>query len=222
MNDKRVRIFTGHYGSGKTEVAVNYAMNLAKQDKKIAFADMDIVNVYFRSREVRDKLEENGVYMLDSSINTSVELPSLPGENYMPFSDDSFEYIVDLGGNDVGITVLLRYKEVINIDEVSLFMVVNAYRPATNTVEGILAEKEALEAKSGMKITGFINNTNLARETTFEDLVYGDKLLNEVFEICKVPIVYTTYVKEVVSDVRVEELSGEVISMDFFMRKEWM
>lgn len=225
-DDKRIRIITGHYGSGKTEFAVNYATMLARlSDRKVALADMDIVNVYFRSREVREKLTDAGIRMMDSSVNTSADLPAIPAEMYTPFLDKSYEYIVDLGGNDVGTTVLGRYKDILDIEEIDFFMVINIYRPDTSTSEKIIKEKEKLEYSSGLKVTGFINNSNMVRETTAENILNGDEVLKEVSRITNVPIKYTTYVEEVVGNVSSEvldKLSGEIIPLKYFMRETWM
>ena len=224
--DKRIRIITGHYGSGKTEFAVNYATTLVRlSDRKVAFADMDIVNVYFRSRQMRDKMSDLGIYMMDSSINTYVEVPSIPAEMVVPFIDKSFDYVIDLGGNDVGTIVLGRYKEKIDPTETDFFMAVNVFRPDTASVERIIKEKEKIERSSGLLITGFINNSNLVRDTSAKDIIYGDRILKEVSKITTVPIKYTAYVEEVVTDLTSEikkEFSGEIIPLKYFMREKWM
>ena len=226
LDDKRVRIISGHYGSGKTEFAVNYVTNLKKISKnKVAISDMDIVNVYFRSREKNDELTEQGIEVFDSSIGASADLPAIPKEMLIPFVDKEYDYVVDLGGNDVGTIVLRRFKEHIDISEVDFFMVVNVFRPDTQTVDAIIEQKEKLENASGFKVTGFINNTNLVRETSAEDLLYGDKLLKEASQKTGVPIKYTSYVKEVVKDMTPEiisKLSGNVIPLKYYMREVWM
>ena len=226
LDDKRVRIISGHYGSGKTEFAVNYVTNLKKVSKnKVAISDMDIVNVYFRSREKKDELTKQGIEVFDSSIGASADLPAIPKEMLVPFVDKEYDYVVDLGGNDVGTIVLRRFREHIDISEVDFFMVVNVFRPDTQTVDAIIEQKERLENTSGFKITGFINNTNFVRETSAEDLLYGDKLLKEASEKTGVPIKYTSYVKEVVKDMTPEiisKLSGDVIPLKYYMREVWM
>jgi len=226
IKDRRIRIITGHYGSGKTEFAVNYGTMLTKlPSRKIAFADMDIVNVYFRSRQMRDMMSELGIYVMDSSINTYVEVPSIPAEMAVPFTDKSFDYVIDLGGNDVGTAVLGRYKDKMDLQEIDFFMVVNVFRPDTIDVEKIIKEKEKIERSSGIFITGFINNSNLARDTSAKNILHGDEILKEVSRITSVPIKYTAYVEEVVTDLTDEikkELSGEVIPLQYFMREIWM
>ncbi len=226
LDDKRVRIISGHYGSGKTEFAVNYVSNLKEISKnKVAISDMDIVNVYFRSREKRDELIAKGIEVFDSSLSASADLPAIPKEMLIPFVDKEYDYVVDLGGNDVGTIVLGRFKEHIDVSEVDFFMVINVYRPDTQNVQAILEQKEKLERASGFKVTGFVNNSNLVRETKAEDLLYGDEIISEVSQLTGIPIKYTSYVKEVVTDMKPEiekKLSGDVIPLKYYMREVWM
>jgi len=226
LDDKRVRIISGHYGSGKTEFSVNYVSNLKKvSDKKVAISDMDIVNVYFRSREKRQELTDKGIVVFDSSISALADVPAIPREMAMPFWNKEYDYVVDLGGNDVGTVVLGRFKDYIDPSEVDFFMVVNVYRPDTCSPEAIIRQKEMLERKSGLKVTGFVNNSNLIRETGAEDILYGDQILREVSHLTGVPIKYTSFVKEVVKDMTpeiIEKLSGDVVPLDYYMREVWM
>lgn len=221
--DKRVRIITGHYGSGKTEFAVNYTVALSKVKKKVAISDLDIVNVYFRSRERRNELTALGIEVISSSIDgDSADLPAVSAQLVGPAKNKEYDYVIDLGGNDVGTMVLGRLKPILDPAEVDFFMVVNVNRPATSTVEGIVAQKEQLEYSSGFRVTGFINNTNLVRETTAENIAYGDSLLKKASALTNVPIRYVSYVEEVLKEPLPEGLGGEPFPLQFFMRKEWM
>ena len=181
-DDRRIRIITGHYGSGKTEFAVNYVKKLRESvDGRVAIADLDIVNVYFRSREKKEELEEKGIQVIASNLDTAVaDVPAVSGAMTMPVINKEYQYVVDLGGNDVGTLVLGRIKPLLDHAEADFFMVVNAYRPNTSTPEGIIEQMENLEYAAGLKVTGFINNTNLVRETTAECLLHGDEVLKEV------------------------------------------
>ena len=223
-DDKRIRIITGHYGSGKTEFAVNYVHKLRESvEGKVAIADLDIVNVYFRSREKKEELEERGIQVIASNLDTAVaDVPAVSGAMTMPVINKEYQYVVDLGGNDVGTLVLGRIKPILDHAETDFFMVVNAYRPNTSTPEGIIEQMENLEYAAGLKVTGFINNTNLVRETTAECLLHGDEVLKEVTKRTGVPVKYVSYVKEVMTEEIPEGLSGELFPMEFNMRKTWM
>ena len=223
-DDRRIRIITGHYGSGKTEFAVNYVKKLRESvDGRVAIADLDIVNVYFRSREKKEELEEKGIQVIASNLDTAVaDVPAVSGAMTMPVINKEYQYVVDLGGNDVGTLVLGRIKPLLDHAEADFFMVVNAYRPNTSTPEGIIEQMENLEYAAGLKVTGFINNTNLVRETTAECLLHGDEVLKEVTKRTGVPVKYVSYVKDVMTEEIPEGLSGELFLMEFNMRKTWM
>ena len=223
-DDRRIRIITGHYGSGKTEFAVNYVKKLRESvDGRVAIADLDIVNVYFRSREKKEELEEKGIQVISSNLDTAVaDVPAVSGAMTMPVINKEYQYVVDLGGNDVGTLVLGRIKPLLDHAEADFFMVVNAYRPNTSTPEGIIEQMENLEYAAGLKVTGFINNTNLVRETTAECLLHGDEVLKEVTKRTGVPVKYVSYVKDVMTEEIPEGLSGELFPMEFNMRKTWM
>lgn len=223
-DDKRIRIITGHYGSGKTEFAVNYVRRLRESAAgKVAIADLDIVNVYFRSREKKAELEQLGIQVIASNLDTaSADLPAVSGAMTMPVINKEYQYVVDLGGNDVGTLVLGRIKPILDHAETDFFMVVNAYRPNTSTPEGVIEQMQHLEYGAGLKVTGFINNTNLVRETTAECLLHGDEVLKEVTKRTGVPVKYVSYVKEVMTEEIPKGLSGELFPMEFNMRKTWM
>ena len=223
-DDRRIRIITGHYGSGKTEFAVNYVKKLRESvDGRVAIADLDIVNVYFRSREKKEELEEKGIQVIASNLDTAVaDVPAVSGAMTMPVINKEYQYVVDLGGNDVGTLVLGRIKPLLDHAEADFFMVVNAYRRNTSTPEGIIEQMENLEYAAGLKVTGFINNTNLVRETTAECLLHGDEVLKEVTKRTGVPVKYVSYVKDVMTEEIPEGLSGELFPMEFNMRKTWM
>ena len=196
-DDRRVRIITGHFGSGKTEFAVNYIRKLAKLVKRPAIADLDIVNPYFRSRQRAEVLENEGIEVISSSITTdNSDMPALSQKIMVPFLNKEYDYVVDLGGSDDGTIVLGRLKEYIDPKETDFFMVVNVFRPGTGTVEEILNQKDILEKTSGLKVTAFINNSNLIHETKDEDILFGNKILEEVSQISGVPIKYTAVMSD--------------------------
>ena len=212
----------------KTEFAVNYVTKLKEevgQDKKVVISDMDIVNPYFRSREKKAELEDKGIVVYGSSYNNDADIPAVPAEMMGPFIDKKCDYIIDLGGNDVGTIVLGRYKEHFDPEEIDVFMVVNTYRPDTYDVDLVIEQMHELEAGIGLNITGFVNNTNLVRETCADDLLRGEEILSEVSRRTGVPIKYTAYVEEVVKDMTPEvkaKLSGEVVPLTYYMRASWM
>ena len=223
-SDKRVRIITGHYGSGKTEFSVNYIETLRQMtERKVAIADLDIVNVYFRSREKKEEMEKMGIRVIASSLEgAGLDVPAVSGAMTMPVTNKEYEYVIDLGGNDVGTKVLGRITPLLDPAETDFFMVVNTYRPNTSTPEGVIMQMENLEYASGLKVTGFINNANLVRETTASCLLEGDAILKEVTKRTGIPVKYVSYVEELMTEDVPDGLAGELFPMKLNMRKAWM
>lgn len=220
-DDKRIRIIAGHYGSGKTEFAINYAVALSKMKEKVALADVDVVNVYFRSRERKQELEDIGIEVISSSlIQNNCDIPAISARVFAVACDPSIDYVVDVGGNDVGILALARLIPYLTPENSDFFMVVNTNRPDTSSVDGILKQKESLEKAAGMSITGFVLNTNLIHETTSENIIEGNEILQEVSRISKIPIRYTSYVEKEV-ELNQNEVTGELFAMKYYMREEW-
>lgn len=222
IDDKRIRIISGHYGSGKTEFAINYAVKLNEMGMKTAISDLDIVNTYFRSREKAFELENMGIKVIYSSIkNGNYDIPAISPEIATPIKDKSYNYIIDLGGDDVGAVTLARLIPILDKSEVDFIMVVNTKRPETSTKEGIIYHKKSLEKATGLNITGFVNNTNLVRETTEETLKEGENILFEVSKETGIPVKYTSYIENII-ECKSKNIKTELFPMKFFMREEWM
>ncbi|SDL31318.1 nucleotide-binding protein [Natronincola ferrireducens] len=222
LKDHRIRIIIGHYGSGKTEFAVNYAVNLAKEGKKVALADLDIVNPYFRSREKEDLLEGQGIKVIASYIKGSgSDLPAVTGDVLAPLQDKTYDVVLDVGGDSVGARALARYKEYWNYKDYDMFCVVNANRFETTTVEGVLQHIEGMEAASGAKVTGLINNTHLLRHTTVEEVLKGQELCEKVGNVLNIPIKYISVLEEITKDLP-SHLEGTIMPIKMMMREDWM
>lgn len=222
LKDKRIRVIIGHYGTGKSEFSVNYAIKLAEMGRKVALGDIDIVNMYFRSREKAEKLEELGIKVIGSQIKSpAVEVPSISAEIYAPLQDESYDLILDVGGDVVGARALGRYVDYFKEDNYDMFFVLNANRPETQTVEKVVEYMTKIEDVSRAKITGIINNTHLLKSTTVEDVLRGQELALKVQEKTGIEIKYISVLKNVVPDLP-PNLQGEIFPIDLIMRDEWM
>ena len=174
MEHKRLTLFAGHYGSGKTNIAVNYAMLLAKEGKKVCIADLDIVNPYFRTKDSERELEENGITLICSQYaNTNVDLPAIPAESYRLVQDKTCFGVIDIGGDDRGAYALGRFADAIKAEgDYNMAFVLNRYRPLTSSVSDAIEIMREIEAASGIKFDCIVNNSNIGSETT-ADIVLG-------------------------------------------------
>ena len=167
-NAKRLTLFAGHYGSGKTNIAVNYAFRLAREGKRVCIADLDIVNPYFRTKDSEAELEALGIKLVSPQYaNTNVDLPALPAESYRLVQDRSTYGIMDIGGDDRGAYALGRYAGAIKAEnDYRMAFVVNCHRPLTSTVEDTVEIMREIEAACGLEFNCIVNNSNLGEETT--------------------------------------------------------
>ncbi len=196
MEHKRVTLFAGHYGSGKTNIAVNYALHLAREGKDVVIADLDIVNPYFRTKDSAQVLEQAGVKLISPQFaNSNVDLPALPAEAYRLVTDKSIYGIMDIGGDDRGAYALGRYvPALLAEDDYRMIFVANCYRPLTRTPEEALEVMREIEAACGLKFTDIVNNSNLASETTAETVLDSRRYVAELSRISGLPLFTTTVV----------------------------
>ena len=205
---KRVTLFCGHYGSGKTNVAVNYAMHLRRQGKHTALADIDVVNPYFRSADSRRELEEQGITVIALPFaNTNVDLPALPQEVYGLVQRRDVYAVLDVGGDDRGAYALGRYVPYIREEnDFALLFVVNFYRPLTQDAESAFAVLREIELAAGLPFTGIVNNSNLGEETTAETVLRTVPLADELAEKAGIPVRFTSVKRELADAVQRDDL----------------
>ena len=186
MKTKRLTLFAGHYGSGKTNIAVNYAMLLADEGKKVCIADLDIVNPYFRTKDSEDELAKRGITLICSQYaNSNVDLPAIPAESYRLVQDKSCFGVIDIGGDDRGAYALGRFADAIKAEgDYRMAFVLNRYRPLTSTVSDTVEIMREIEAASGIKFNCIVNNSNIGSETTadivLESIAFAEELSAEV------------------------------------------
>lgn len=194
MQASRITIFAGHYGSGKTSLALNYAMWLKKTKQNVVICDLDIVNPYFRTADSLDILNEKGIKLISSDYaNTNVELPSIPVGAQAVFDNKDIYAVIDLGGDDRGALALGRYAEnIADENNYEMLLVVNAYRPLTRDTASLIEIKNEIEAASKVPFTGIVNNSNLGPETTFQDVSNTTAFAEEIAEQMNLPLKMTT------------------------------
>ena len=202
MKHKRLTLFAGHYGSGKTNIAVNYALLLAGEGKKVCIADLDIVNPYFRTKDSQAELEAAGIDLISPQYaNSNVDLPALPAASYRLVQDKSSYGIMDIGGDDRGAYALGRFvPSILEENNYRMVFVANASRPLTRTAEDALEVMREIEAACGLKFTDLINNTNLGSETTAETVLSAVPYMEELSALSGLPIFATTATAEVAAE----------------------
>ncbi|MBR6633485.1 MAG: hypothetical protein IKL05_04180 [Clostridia bacterium] len=194
MEFKRITLLSGHYGSGKTNIAVNMAFELKKQFERVVVADMDIVNPYFRTKDSLKEFEEAGIKLIASAFaGSNVDLPSLPQEMYSLTDDVSSHCILDIGGDERGALVLGRYADSIKREnDYEMLFVFNAYRPLTPDADSALEVMREIEWAGKIPFTGIVNNSNIGEETTPEDVLASMEKARELSEKAGIPLKMTT------------------------------
>ncbi len=220
---KRITVITGHFGSGKTEFSVNLAMDLKKKYEKVALLDLDIANPYFRSRERQQLLEEAGVQVHYNTFGYDIteDLPAISAVLRAPLEDTECITVVDVGGNDSGSRVLKQFSKYFDGDDSELLCVLNANRPETDSVEGMIEHIRSIENETGLKVDGLINNTHLLRETTPQDVVDGYEICRQVSESTGIPIRWNVCWNEHLEQVDEFE-KGTLYPVNLYMRPGWL
>ena len=190
MEHKRLTLFAGHYGSGKTNIAVNYALLLAREGKSVSIADLDIVNPYFRTKDSAEELAAAGIDLISPKFaNTNVDLPALPAEAYRLVEDRSRYAVMDIGGDDRGAYALGRYTPfILEENNYRMAFVANPCRPLTRTPEDALEVMREIEAACGLQFTDIINNSNLGPETTAETVTDSLSYIEKLSQLSGLPI----------------------------------
>ncbi len=214
INEKRLNIIIGAYGSGKSELSVNMALMMkeSKPESKILLADLDIVNPFYRSADAARKLGEDGIRVIyPSYANSNVDAPVLSGEMYVIFDDPAYSGVFDIGGEDMGAYVLgSLYSRLKGID-FNLYMVVNTRRPFTADAESVVQMTRELEDAARLKIDGYICNTNLLEQTTVEEIIEGEEIIRKAGEYTGIPLLATSVMDEFVPVEKQSELTAPEI-----------
>lgn len=202
MFDKRVTVFMGHYGSGKTFSAVSYAVELAKLGKAVSIYDLDIVNPYFRTVDAQKTLEKSGVELVVSPFaETNVDIPAMNAKSYQMVDDLSRYAVADIGGDDRGALALGRFSDKLKAENnYDALLVVNKFRPETRTVEDVLSIKEEIERSGKLPFTGIVNNANLGNDTDINCVLEGFEFTKKIAERTGLPVKFTAVRKDIICE----------------------
>lgn len=218
---KRISLFLGHYGSGKTNVAVNYSIFLEKSGYKTAIYDLDIVNPYFRTLDGKGMLTDAGVRLVASTYaNSNVEVPAIPADNYAMIDNKNEHAVVDVGGDDRGAYALGRYSEaILSENDYSAFLVINKYRFLTRDPKDVLQYLKEIEEAAKIKITAIVNNSNLGKETTEKTVVDSVGYANECSRLTGLDIAFTSARRDIAE--KLKDIGSPVLPLDMIKYGSW-
>ena len=204
MDYKRILLFAGHYGSGKTNIAVNVAMHLRREREKVTIADLDIVNPYFRTEDSREELARADIRLICSEYaGTNLDAPALPPEMYAITDDRSMTAVMDIGGDDRGALALGRYTPaILEENDYEMLLVINGYRPLTRDVASTMEIIHEIETAGGIPFTAIINNSNLGEETDAETVLSSLAYAEEISAATGLPIKMTTVRAELYEELK--------------------
>ncbi len=219
----RVTLFCGHYGSGKTNLAEEYALALAAKGEKVSLADLDIVNPYFRAKDARSELERAGVRFISSEYaNSNVDLPALPAESYALVHDRAAKAVVDVGGDDRGALALGRFAPSLAEEgDYAMLLVANFYRPLTADAAALgEVAREIERACAPLKFSAIVNNSNLGAETAAADVARTHARALEASRLLGIPLLATTVRADLAESLR-KLIDGEIIPIKLHFKSEW-
>lgn len=221
MDFKRLTIVVGHYGSGKTEISINYAVYIRQMGKEVEIVDLDVVNPYFRSREVRKELLEKwGIKVVgveEKYVNADV--PVISRTVYGALYSTEKHAVFDVGGDDVGAMPLGQYRHIIYEQDPEVLLVVNVNRPFTKDADSVIKYLKAIEEASKIKVTHLVNNTHMSYETTVDDVLKGLEVVEEVSSKTGIPIKMVTVKRDLVN--LLPQIDYLVFPLDLYMKTPW-
>lgn len=197
---KKYNVICGHYGSGKTNFAVNAAFNLRETGSTVTIVDLDVVNPYFRTSDYTEDLLAKGIRVISpNTARTNVDAPALSGEIYSVFDNADGYIIFDVGGDDAGAYTLGRFSEkIISTEDYQGIFVVNMYRTFIANPKDALEIMREIENAGHIPMTGLVNNSNLSILTDEETILASMNYSKEISRISGLPLLANTVPKDLV------------------------
>ncbi len=218
---ERITVITGHFGSGKSEISMNLAKKLNQEGKKVSLVDIDIVNPFFCIRDFKEELAKEHIEVISAKPEWSnAELMVVPGEVSSIFVREDTWFIMDIGGDDRGATVLGQYNRYFKETPYDMYFVINTQRPMTPDEKGIREYLQDIQRASRLKVTHLISNTNLSYETEASDIIKGDLIVSNLSKELGIPHLYTVVKRDLVEELN-GKLKGEILPIDIYMKAPW-
>ena len=220
--NKHIKIFVGGFGSGKTEIAINYSIYCRKSQDKVAIVDLDIVNPYFRTREKRNALNLKGVKVVAPEGKlTYTDVPLISPEIKGLIQNPDYCLILDVGGDDVGTVVLGNFSYFIKDLDYEMLMVINSYRPFTQTVPQIKQMARDIENTSRLKINGIVSNPNLSSQTDEKIIKHGDIVIRQAAQEMRLPIKFLCIDERFSQKLKTDNFKEPIFNIKSFMKLPW-
>jgi hypothetical protein len=219
---QRITIISGHFGCGKTEIAINLALRERQRYEKVAINDLDIINPYFRSRDAANTFLQNDIELISPMSHLAAsDLPIVSGEMYRILHDHRYRIIIDAGGDKDGATALGQYYHEWKGLNPELLFVLNMNRPYVSTLQGAKDTIQRIEEASRLKVTGIINNTNVGNETAMADIHKGLELSNSLAAAFSIPLKYTTISSQLKREAADFAKRNNVLFINRYMKLPW-
>lgn len=217
----RLNIFCGHFGSGKSEVAINYAIKLADEGKNVTVIDMDNVNPYFRTADAKKVLSEHNIELIASEFaNSNLDMPTVPQEVKKVFCDTSRTIVFDVGGDDDGAYILGQFNSYFVKEPYKMTLVVSTKRPLTSTAGELYDMAARIEYASRLKFTDIANNTNIGALTAEDTLLSGYDEIKKLSQSLGVPVTMQCGTPKALKNLP-PELEKDKFPMKIYIKMPW-
>lgn len=218
---KKILIFCGHYGTGKTSIAINFSRDLADIFRPVILIDLDIVNPYFRTCDYLNFLKNRNVNLIEPVFaRTTLDTPSLSAQINSAIKSETGIVVIDSGGDDAGVTALAQYADLIKSSgNYDLIYVVNKYRPMTDTVEKAVSLLYEIEKTSKLKVSGLINNSHLGKDTSIKDIEQSFEFAKSCARQVGLPLICTTVKESLYNDLK--DKAENLYPMKIYTGPDW-
>jgi hypothetical protein len=221
MFEQRINIFIGHFGSGKTEVALSYTKQLSQVASHATLVDLDIVNPFFRSSDAWESLSNHQIQLIKPIYaNTNIDVPALPPEINSVLENKNIPVVFDVGGDDLGARAISCYKDSIEKENYDLFFVINLNRPLTSSKSKIKSMLFEIQTTTRLKVTKLVNNTNLLEETLVDDILNANIIIKEICQEENIHFGFLCGKENMVEELR-NKTKDPVLTIRDFIKLPW-
>ncbi len=220
-------LFVGRFGSGKTEAAINYAVQVARSKEQeypasCILIDLDIVTPYFRSREMAEAMRKHGVEVLaPAAVSRYLDTPAITPQILGAIQQTERPTVLDVGGDRQGARALGQFSAAIRQRGYTMYFVVNPYRPFTGTLTGLAASIAEIEQSARLQVTSLVSNPNLINETTVGQIIQGHARIEQFAQELGLPIAFVCVERRWLAELGTNHFSQPVLALDRYFVQPW-